>query len=134
MTAYEGRATSGTKMLSARMAYYRYVEALGGHYADGSGAVDLETGLERLRTLRREIGARGSDARTKVLLDLRETAFVDEFVHRELSKATRAALGLQEPASTTYLALINGHLEGQISSCEHWFLDVPSALEWLGSF
>lgn len=115
------------------MASYRYLESAGVHFADCAGHVDLQTGLERLEQLRGELVRRASERHAKVLLDFRATVFENESVHQELSRVTRAKLGMNDENSHTYVALVNNRFEGEVSPFERWFHDDEAALGWLAS-
>jgi hypothetical protein len=116
------------------MPFYRYEQDFDVHVVDCGGKVNLETGVQRLRALGRELMARPPrDGVTKLLIDFRETVWEDEGVHLELSRLTRAEFGLNPGNSGIRAAIVNARWSGEVAHNERWFLSEAAALQWLKS-
>ena len=122
----------GTELASAPVTFYRYLENYNVHVLDCAGKVDLAVGLERLRRLSQELEARpAQDGVNRLLVDFRQTEWVSEEVHRELSRATRRDFGLNAENPALRLAFVLCGGKGAVSDSEHWFDDDADALAWL---
>lgn len=119
--------------------FYRYEQDSDVHVLDCGGKVNLETGVQRLRALERELTALRNTARpprngvVKLLIDFRETVWEDESVHMELSRLTRTEFGLNPGNSGIRAAIVNAHWSGEVAHNERWFLCEAAALQWLTS-
>lgn len=114
------------------MNFYRYLDESDVHVIDCAGRVDLELGLARLKALAIELEARPArGARRRLLIDLRNTVWENEGVHRQLSLATRRDFGLNPQNAGLRVAILNHRWQGAIAENEHWFLDDVAALDWL---
>jgi hypothetical protein len=114
------------------MSFYRYERDFDVHIVDCGGVVTLETGMERLRVLGRELAARPPrDGVARLLVDFRTTVWEDENVHMELSRITRTDFGLNPDNTRIRAAIVNSRWSGAISDNEHWFLTDADALRWL---
>jgi len=114
------------------MGFYRYLEHADVHVLDCSGTVDLDVGLERLRTLQLEFAARPArGAVRKLLIDFRHTVWANEDVHRQLSVATRRDFGLNAENATLRAAILHPLRSGEVAQNECWFVHEAEAMEWL---
>jgi hypothetical protein len=117
--------------LESDPSFYRYEPDAELHVIDCGGNVDLETGIERLRSLQRKLAARPSPSGlSRLLIDFRNTVWQGEGVHMDLSKLTRAEL-LHPGNVGIRAAILNNRWSGRVSDNEHWFLTEDDALDWL---
>lgn len=114
------------------MIFYRYLANHEVHVLDCAGKVDVALGLERLRRLSLELEAHPSrDGVQRLLIDFRQTEWVNEEAHRELSRAARRDFGLNDENTAYRLAFVFRGGSGAVSGSEHWFDDDADALAWL---
>jgi hypothetical protein len=115
------------------MSFYRYLPERDVHALDCGGPVDLQTGIERLHTLRRELEGRPPKGGVaKLLIDFRETVWADASVHMELSRLTRTEFGLNPGNTALRAAILHTERSGAVADNERWFAEEEEALRWLG--
>jgi hypothetical protein len=116
--------------------FYRYRAEFDVHEFDCSGPVDLETGLQRLAQLQRELSARpAQDGVSRLLVDFRNTVWASPDVHMQLARATRTWLDAAVHSGTICVAFLHQQQRdvqaGGPSPNEAWFADEADALHWL---
>lgn len=119
-------------MTSKLESWYRYLPDSGVHAIDCSGTVTLEIGTARLHQLALELASRPArGAHRKLLIDFRDTVWVGENVHWQLSVITRRDFGLHPENKDVRVAFLDRHRAGSVAENERWFQSESEALAWL---